>query len=293
MRSGGDAVGLGMLDVDGNSTGERAQVGILILPEHQRRGLGPLVLAAMEARAREYGRTVLQAWIEHAEDDLERVQSPTGFGSVPRDQSARFALRHGFALGQVDRLSRFALSAGLARAEERRAEAAERANGYRALAWIVERGKTTPEEWLEDVAQLNARMATDAPSGELTTGEERWTADRVRERDERIANSGRRKLVTAAMHLPSRRLVAFNELVVDDPTKSAIQHNTLVLREHRGHRLGMLVKSEGILRLRELAPAVPDIITGNAEENRPMLAVNEALGFTPIAYLGGWEKRLG
>jgi hypothetical protein len=35
------------------------------------------------------------------------------------------------------------------------------------------------------------------------------------------------------------------------------------------------------------------IYTFNAAENRPMLAVNEAVGFTPAGVEGAWRKELG
>jgi GNAT superfamily N-acetyltransferase len=68
------------------------------------------------------------------------------------------------------------------------------------------------------------------------------------------------------------------------------QNDTLVLSDHRGHRLGALVKTETLLRARDVFPEGDRIITGNAEENRPMLAVNEAMGFTPTRYTGEWQK---
>jgi RimJ/RimL family protein N-acetyltransferase len=69
----------------------------------------------------------------------------------------------------------------------------------------------------------------------------------------------------------------------------AQQSGTLVLAAHRGHRLGARLK---IAVLRELAATVPQvrrISTYNADGNRPMVAVNEALGFRPAGALSTWS----
>ncbi len=54
---------------------------------------------------------------------------------------------------------------------------------------------------------------------------------------------------------------------------------TAVIRAHRGHRLGLLVKTAMLERLADAEPEIEWIATGNAAENEHMIAVNEALGF--------------
>ncbi|HZW41277.1 MAG TPA: hypothetical protein VFE99_03160, partial [Agromyces sp.] len=63
--------------------------------------------------------------------------------------------------------------------------------------------------------------------------------------------------------------------------------------EHRGHRLGLLIKAALHEAVRAHSPETSAITTFNAEENRYMLDVNEALGFAPIGYQGVWQKNLG
>ena len=121
--------------------------------------------------------------------------------------------------------------------------------GYRIVAWQG----TTPERWSDDMAVLNTRMSTDAPSAGLDTTAEVWDAERVRTRDELRHRGSRLLLLAAAEHV----------------------EDTLVLSDDRGHRLGMLVKHANL-----------------AAGNRHMLSVNEALGFVASGYEGNWQKRL-
>jgi hypothetical protein len=80
--------------------------------------------------------------------------------------------------------------------------------------------------------------------------------------------------------------------VPDDVTRPAGQWDTIVRREDRGHRLGMLLKLANLAALEEQMPGHPSVLTWNAEENRPMLGVNEAIGFTVRGYEGAWRKDL-
>lgn len=58
------------------------------------------------------------------------------------------------------------------------------------------------------------------------------------------------------------------------------QMNTAVTRKHRGHRLGLLAKIAMLELLAAAEPQLERVVTWNAESNRHMIAVNEALGYT-------------
>jgi GNAT superfamily N-acetyltransferase len=93
--------------------------------------------------------------------------------------------------------------------------------------------------------------------------------------------------------VPTGTLVGFTQLGVPaDVARPVTQEDTLVLRDHRGHRLGMLLKVANLQHLERVAPGHPGVLTWNAEENRAMLDVNEAVGFVPIGYEGAWRKDL-
>jgi hypothetical protein len=151
----------------------------------------------------------------------------------------------------------------------------------------------TPDEWLDEMAVLAVRMSTDAPSAGLEEPEESWDAARIREREERILESPADFLTTAIEHVGSGRLAGYTRFLVPDSGGPVNQWTTIVRREDRGHRLGMLLKIANLQELDARFPGHPSVVTWNAEENRHMLDVNEAIGFDPIGYEGAWRKDLG
>jgi RimJ/RimL family protein N-acetyltransferase len=158
-------------------------------------------------------------------------------------------------------------------------ESAERAAGdYSLMSWAG----LVPEELLEQVAQLFAALS-DAPRSEE---QERpvWDARRMRERvNELRPRFGLREYSVAARHDASGDLAALTQLSVD-PADPGWGHQqiTAVTRKHRGHRLGLLVKTAMLEMLRTAEPQIERIDTWNAEANRYMIAVNEALGYRII-----------
>lgn len=264
-------------------------IEIGVHPANRNRGVGSALLDHLEAIARASGRAIVQSGATHTSMPAGvRLVPSTGFGSIPRDDpGVRFYLAHGYALEQVNRLSYLPLPVSPGRLAAHRARAAAAGSDYRIHAWTG----PAPERWLDDLALLNQRMSTDAPVAGLEVDEEPWDAERVRAHEARSERVGRTRLVAAAEHVPSGRLVAFNGLSIPrDRTRHVQQGPTLVLKEHRGHRLGLAVKIANLEQLGTVSPESTAIWTGNAEENRHMLDVNDAVGFVPAGYVGAWKK---
>jgi GNAT superfamily N-acetyltransferase len=262
-----------------------------VLPAFRRRGIGTALFDLMEGIAVDMGRSVIQTDTIHTTEGEERIHPPTGFGSLPAsDDGVRFLRKRGYSLEQIGRISFLDLPIDPALLARNRAEAEAKAGpDYRLLTWLG----VTPPEWRSDLAYLKNRMSVDMPAADLEVDEETWTEERIVAHDEAEVAGGRPLLVTVALHVPTNRLVGINELSVsNDRTRPVGQEDTLVLQEHRGHRLGMLLKVANLQELAQIAPDAPLVFTFNAEENRPMLDVNEAVGFRAVGYDGSWQKIL-
>jgi len=288
-RSDGAVVGRGVLQTQLNDAGV-GWIDVQVHPDHQGNGVGRALADAVEALARDAELDRLITYAVSRDAPGPRLTPPTGFGSVPAgNREVRFLLARGWTLEQVERGSRFALPADAGVLARLRSDSEDHARDYSVLTWAG----ATPPDLLDDLAALQTRMSTDAPSAGLDEPLDVWTAERIATREAQLLDSPQQLLTAAARHLPSGRLAGFTRLSAPhDLAKSVGQWDTIVLGEHRGHRLGMLLKVANLQLLGEVAPGHPSVLTWNAEENRPMLAVNEAVGFVPIGYEGAWKKQL-
>jgi GNAT superfamily N-acetyltransferase len=249
-----------------------AILDLAVHPDHRRHGLGSRLLAEGLALAAASGRS----------DVIADVDEP-----VPDNPGRAFALRHGWTCDLLETRRDLLLPVDEERLAGLEADALAAGAGYDVVTWR----DRTPEDLLDDRALLARRMTTDAPNGDLPVEEEDWDGDRMREYEEASIARGRTVLTAGAVR--DGRLVAYTDLQIPlAAPERAQQSGTLVLREHRGHRLGARMK---VAVLRELAagfPAVRRISTYNSEGNRPMVAVNEALGFVPAGQFSAWSTRL-
>ena len=280
VRVDGSLIGCGTyeyLTADADSCWSRVNV----LAAHRGQGIGTALFSHIEEIARSDRRRKIVTYFASPDAPGDRIEAPTGFGSVPAgNPEVRFAVGCGFRLEQVERGSRLTLPVSVA---------VEPPASYRLHYWI----NNTPTEWLEQMALLHTRMSTDAPTAGLEEPEDVMTVERLLELEAGIARNPRSYLNAAVEHVPTGVLAGFTVLSVPvESHRSVTQYATLVLTEHRGHRLGMLLKVANLDHLQRVRPGHPSVITFNAEENRFMIDVNEAVGFTPMGYEGAWRKDL-
>jgi GNAT superfamily N-acetyltransferase len=236
---------------------DRAHLYLSVRPSSRRRGIGTGLLRHAAGRAAQAGRSVISSG---AFQDSAGAAFAVGAGATPGLVEARRVL----VLGKIP--------AG--RVASLREQAARAAAGYSLVSW----DGRIPEEYLAGFAAVENAMA-DAPHDD---GEEplRLDADRVREQDKIRERQGRHIYTLAALDAASGAMAAVTAVEADpDNPEWGQQLLTAVTREHRGHRLGLLVKTAMLEWLAVAEPGMRRIVTGNAAVNHHMIAINEQLGY--------------
>ncbi|HVL84813.1 MAG TPA: GNAT family N-acetyltransferase [Pseudonocardia sp.] len=269
----GEAVlGLPTLDNLDNAFAE-----VVVAPARRRAGIGRALLHHLAVQARDAGRIRLIG--EACAADLDGHPGP----------GEEFVVAAGATPVLAQTCRRLPLPPDEA-AAARLGSAARPAGGdYELVQWT---GRT-PDRWVDDIAELTARMSTDAPLDDLHLAPEVYDTARIRTRDDARRACGLHGVVTAALHRRSGRLVGFTDILVrcDVPWHGG-QSDTIVARAHRGHRLGIRMKVANLELARREQPSLTAVDTWNADSNPWMVAINEAMGFRPLRRWTEWELEL-
>ena len=251
---------------------------LAVVPQARRRGVGTALMDTVLATARRHGRSAaLVEVLAPGPDDHE----------VPADVAAR---RWGFEVASRDQRRTLELPLADGVAARARATIGVLADSYDIVTWAG----ATPNQLLSDRAAIQQRMSTDTPLGDIDWRAESWDSQRFRRLEAWVATMGRQSWTAGAVHRQTGRLVAATWILAHpEHPQQAWQWDTLVLPEHRGHRLGLAMKLANIERLTADRPTTQRISTGNATDNAPMIAVNDALGFEVTGHWREYQWREG
>ncbi len=162
-------------------------------------------------------------------------------------------------------------------------------DGYRVEQWV----DVAPEALVDGCAYLLGRMTLDAPMGDMDYEQEKWDAARYREKEKTAQDCGRVRIATAVVHEQTGQVAGMTDIGVNrQRTHVAYQWDTIVDPDHRGHQLGMVLKTYNHRFLTQTVPAVRWINTWNAASNTFMVAVNDALGFQIAEKWTEWQLDL-
>ena len=272
----GEPVGCYLLTLPDRENTTMAGCGLLVTPDRRRAGYGTVLLAHCAERARRASRS--------------RLASTSATRTKVRDGSAgaAFAAARGAHSGLAEVIRTQDINADLlAGLVSLRADARQRSSDYELLSWLG----TIPDEHIDQVTRVISAMS-DAPR-DSGVQPQAWDAARIRKSEEIAAAHGMRFYSVAARHRATGDFAALTQITTDPGTPGwGIQQITAVLPGHRGHRLGMVIK----IAMLELAighePDLRRILTGNAESNEHMTAINAQLGYTISDIYRSWDLRL-
>ena len=111
-----------------------------------------------------------------------------------------------------------------------------------------------------------------------------YPVERIEAYERELADREQTQYTIIARHVGSGEPCGITMLCVDETAPAlAHQEDTSVVRAHRGHRLGLRLKLTMADWLNAERPDVLAVDTWNAEDNAPMITVNQALGMRVVA----------
>ncbi|GAA2110060.1 GNAT family N-acetyltransferase [Kocuria atrinae] len=288
-----------------------AQIVVDVDPDELSEGIGRSLLSAAEQLAYGESRRVIRLVTEHPASELKAPAGPgdgsvmggetsgvgvqwidaaDGSGKLPAShRQTRFAEHAGYELQTVSSFALLDVPLPQERVEsiERSLEEVPFTERYALHTWV----DSAPEELLEPLARLHARLPSDSFVKPIVSDPDPWDAERVRRTERLREEDGDRSLMAVAEDRENGELVGMTELILAQhrPTL-ALQDETLVIREHRGRRLGMRLKMANLKQLTEVQPEVETVYSWTHTGNDRMNWVNAQLGFQDAGQSAVWLR---
>jgi GNAT superfamily N-acetyltransferase len=237
-------------------------------PQFRRQGVGSALLEWTEERARAGGRQLL----------LGEVYMPVGDRETNADRE--FALKRGYSVASVEIVRSLPLPVDADLLAGQRQRAAQAMGDEYEVTVHVD---GVPDELRQGVCDASNRLILDAPTGDVDFEPESMTVEDYQTMLDHQRATGRTLITAVATHTESGVVAAYTDLVYPATDRDIVfQWGTLVLPEHRGHRLGMAVKVANLEELARIAPERRSVQTMNDEQNPWMVRINVDLGFEII-----------
>jgi GNAT superfamily N-acetyltransferase len=247
---------------------------INVRPEWRRRGIGTSLHAAATERLRAAGRTTVVGEAYQAVDG-----EPTG--AVPFAESLGFTSEH------VEDHLVLPLPVPAERVARLRDSLPE-LDGYELVVW----GDRCPDEHVAAYSRMRTQMEADIPTGDLDLEEVVFDEDRVRTSETRLARA-HHQLHVAARRLSDGVFGGFSIVLLPHGEAEVLQMDTLVMPEHRGHRLGLLMKLATLDRVHAEHPDRTVFHTWTARSNAAMQAINKRFGYTVVERMHDMQRQDG
>ncbi len=276
-RAGAEAVATAFLGLPMVENTHTANVHVVVALGARRHGVGTQMVSFLLDEARRAGRRLAVGTVG---TPLEGTSPGSEMAARSGATEALVSIRRELRLSQLDRGD---LEARL------RVLLDGPGAPYEHVSWV----DRCPEHLVDGAAALVPRVMSDSPQGALDMDAEVWDEARYREYEAMFAARRRHQLVSAALERATGRLVAFTDVNVPFSEHRVVsQFGTVVEPDHRGHRLGLAVKTANLIHVLDTYADAASIQTFNAAENEHMIEVNEALGFRAVERSTHWQLPL-
>jgi len=162
------------------------------------------------------------------------------------------------------------------------------ATAYDVLTWTG----PCPEEHLEAFCEMHTRMSTDVPVGDIDLQPVVVDAERLRAREQRVFRSFD-GITSVARRRRDGVFGGYSQLYLPHGADHVYQDDTLVMPEHRGLRLGTLLKLATLEIVQRDRPERVAIHTDTAVDNHAMQATNRDFGYRPVERMYEMQRRDG